>query len=292
MTHHSFGKPRREHRRVPITRQQIEQLKTAIRKDKTTAFVKVRRACLIELLTDTGARRTELANLMVDDVLRAMEMEHPLLRLDTLKQDEDAERYVPVFATALKKLRQYIEVERRKIMRNVYKEKKDHGYFFVSSTTGKPLTSPVFSNEINHLRKVAGIKSQLCPHMFRHAFITNLFVRFIQRHQLSNEDEFRRALLDGRTFIAEITSWTGHLEHQSVERYINLAFRDLSSYTETVSSVHLVMAMDKYFSEEHELLAMLEEGMPVAEYSQRLKALQVMAHKDFEIARARESSLT
>lgn len=49
---------------------------------------------------------------------------------------------------------------------------------------------------------------------------------------------------------------------------------------------------DKYFSEEHELLAMLEEGMPVAEYSQRLKALQVMAHKDFEIARARESSLT
>ncbi|MNF15194.1 hypothetical protein D3C80_2176920 [compost metagenome] len=51
------------------------------------------------------------------------------------------------------------------------------------------------------------------------------------------------------------------------------------------------MAMDKYFSEEHELLAMLEEGMPVAEYSQQLKALQKMAHKDFEIARARESAL-
>lgn len=291
MVHHSFGRPHREHRRSPVTRQQIEQLKAAIRKDKTTAFVKVRRACLIELLTDTGARRTELANLMVDDVLRALEMEHPLLRLDTLKQDEYSERHIPVFATALKKLRQYIEVERRKIMRNVYKGKKDHGYFFISSTTGKPLSSPVISNEINHLRKVAGIKSQLCPHMFRHAFITNLFVRFIQRHQLSNEDEFRRALLDSRTFIAEITSWTGHLEPQSVERYINLAFRDLSSYTETVSSVHLVMAMDKYFSEEHELLAMLEEGMPVAEYSQRLKALQAMAHKDFEIARARESSL-
>ncbi|MNG04848.1 hypothetical protein D3C84_880110 [compost metagenome] len=51
------------------------------------------------------------------------------------------------------------------------------------------------------------------------------------------------------------------------------------------------MAMDKYFSEENELLAMLEEGMPVAEYRQHLKALQAMAHKDFEIARARESSL-
>lgn len=292
MVHHSFGRPHREHRRSPVTRQQIEQLKAAIRKDKATAFVKVRRACLIELLTDTGARRTELANLMVDDVLRALEMEHPLLRLDTLKREEGAERYVPVFATALKKLRQYIEVERRRVMRKIYEGGKDHGYFFVSSTTGEPLTSPVISNEINHLRRVAGIKSQLCPHMFRHAFITNLFVRFIQRHQLSNEDEFRRALLDSRTFIAEITSWTGHLEHQSVERYINLAFRDLSSYTETISSVHLVMAMDKYFSEERELLAMLEEGMPVAEYSQRLKVLQEMAHKDFEIARARESALT
>ncbi|MCY1367945.1 Tyrosine recombinase XerC [compost metagenome] len=218
-------------------------------------------------------------------------MEHPLLRLTTLKREEGAERYVPVFATALKKLRQYIDVERRKVMRQVYKGGKDHGYFFVSSTTGNPLTSPVVSNEINHLRKVAGIKSQLCPHMFRHAFITNLFILFIQRHQLSNEDDFRRALLDSRTFVAEITSWTGQLEPKSVEYYINLAFRDLARYSETVSSVHLVMAMDKYFSEENELLAMLEEGMPVAEYRQHLKALQAMAHKDFEIARARESSL-
>ena len=31
-------------------------------------------------------------------------MEHPLLRLDTLKREDGAERYVPVFITALKKL--------------------------------------------------------------------------------------------------------------------------------------------------------------------------------------------
>lgn len=291
-THHSFGEPDREHRRNPVTTEQIEQLKTAIRKDNAQAFIKVRRACMIELLTDTGARRTEIVNLKVDDVLRALELEHPVLRLDTLKQGEGAERYVPVFATALKKLKQYIEVERRKIMRKVYKGGKDHGYFFVSSTTGRPLTSPVISNEINHLRKAANIKSQVCAHMFRHAFITNLFIRFIKRHKLSNEDEFRGALLDSQTFIAEVISWTGHIEPKSVEYYINLAFRDLSNYTETVSSVHLVMAMDKYFSEENELLALLEEGMPITEYRQRLKALQEMAHKDFDIARQRESGLT
>lgn len=292
LTHHSFGEPHREHRRSPITKEQIEQLKAAIRKDKAPAFVRVRRACMIELFSDTGARRTEVANLKVDDVLKALELEHPVLRLDTLKQGEGAERYVPVFSTALEKLKQYIEVERRKIMRTVYKGGKDHGYFFVSATTGRPLTSAAISNEINHLRKVAGIKSQVCAHMFRHAFITNLFIRFIKRHELTNKDDFRRALLDSQTFLAEVISWTGHLAPQSAEYYINLAFRDLSSYTETVNSVHLIMAMEKYFSEENELLALLEEGMPVSEYSHRLKALQEMAHKDFEIARQRESSLT
>jgi len=291
LTHHSFGKPHREHQRVPVTRVQIEQLKAAIRKDDVPATVKVRRACLIDLLSDTGARRTELANLKVNDVLQAIEMEHPLLRLSTLKREEGAERYIPVFITALKKLRQYIEVERRKIMRKVYKGGSDHGFFFVSTRTGEPLKSSVISNEINHLRKLAGIKSQVSPHMFRHAFITNLFIRLIQRHEMTNPDQFRQALLDSRTFTAEVASWTGQLEPQSVERYINLAFRDLSKYTETLTSVHLTMAMDKYFSEENELLALLEEGMPIAEYRKQILALREMAQKDFAIAKERESAL-
>ena len=291
LTHHSFGKPHREHRRQPITKNHIDLLRAAIRKDNVPATVKVRRACLIDLLTDTGARRTELANLRVADVLRAMEMEHPLLRLDTLKREQGAERYVPVFITAIKKLRQYIEVERRKIMRNAYKGGADHGFFFVSTRTGEPLKSSVISNEINHLRKLAGIKSQVTPHMFRHAFITNLFILFIKRHQLNNSDEFRQGILDTQTFIAEVITWTGHLEPQSIEDYIHLAFRDLSNYSETVSSVHLVMAMQKYFSEENQLLDLLDEGMPKEEFKKQLLALREMAQQDFVISQERESAL-
>lgn len=289
--HHSFGSRHRPHRRDPITKEQIEFLKTAIRKSRSSSFVKVRTGCLIDLLNDTGARREEIANLRVDDVLRALEMEHPLLRLDTLKREEGAERFVPVFITALKKLRQYIDVERRKIMRSVYKGGQDHGYFFVSETTGRRLTSAAISNEILTLRKLAGIEAQVTAHMFRHAFITNLFKLFIQRHQLTNADEFRRALLDSQTFIAEITSWTGHLDNKSVEHYIHVAFGDLSNYKETVSSVHLVMAMHKYLAEEKELLAMLEEGMTVDEYARKFRALRDMAEKDFSIAEQRESAL-
>lgn len=73
----------------------------------------------------------------------------------------------------------------------------------------------------------------------------------------------------------------------AVEYYINLAFRDLSIYGETVGSVHLVRAIDKYFSEENELLSMLEEGMPVEEYKNQLLSLRDMAQKDFAIAKER-----
>lgn len=211
-------------------------------------------------------------------------MEHPLLRLDTLKREEGAERFVPVFSTALKKLRQYIDVERRKIMRSVYKGGKDHRYFFVSATTGKQLTTAAVSNDILNLRKLAGIQSQVTPHMFRHAFINNLFILLIQRHQFTNSDQFRQALLDSRTFIAEITSWTRYLDSESIEHYIKVAFRDLANYKETVSSVHSVMAMRKYMSEQSELVAMLEEGMPVDEYTRQYRALKEMAQKDLMIA--------
>lgn len=291
LTHHSFGRPHREHHRDPITNDQIRLLKTANRKDKTPDFVKVRRNVMIELFTDLGPRRGELANLRVKDVRNALAMETPVLRLDTLKREEGAERYVPIFMPTLQKIDQFIDGDRRKLMRKVYKGGKDHGFVFVSARTGKPLSAAVFSNEILALRKLAGIEPQVCTHMFRHAMITRVFTHYISRHELNNADDFRRALLDTKTFLAEIVSWTGHLDPKSVEYYINLAFRNLASYTETLTSAHLTMAMDKYFQLEEELLDKLEEGMPVAEYKKELKALKELAHKDFEISEKRESSL-
>jgi integrase len=291
MWHHSFGQYHREHSRDPITDEQIRQLKTAIRKQKSSAFIKVRLARMIDMLTDTGARRTEIAMLTVTDVKAALALPEPILRLNTLKREEGAERMIPVFHTTLIRLDQYIEGERRKLMRKVYKGGKDHGFVFVSSRTGQPLTSDAISNEMRNLRKAAGIECQICPHMFRHAFITKLFVQFITRHKLNNPDEFRRALLDTETFLAEVISWTGHLEPKSVERYIHLAFRDMANYSETLTSVHMVMAMEKYFSEEAELQEQLEEGMPISEYRQALKSLKEMSKKDFDAAERRESSL-
>lgn len=291
--HHSFGKAYRESHRDPITSEQIQMLRAANRKDMATDFVKMRRLVMIELFTDLGPRRGELANLKVEDVRNAIavQLEAPVLRLDTLKREEGAERYVPILMPTLRKLDQFIDGPRRKLMRKVYKGGRDHGYLFVSARTGSPLHDTRFSNEILALRKLAGIESQICPHMFRHAMITRLFTQFIARHELNNADDFRRALLDTETFKAEIVQWTGHLSHESVEHYIHLAFRDLSGYTETLSSTHLTLAMDKYFALSADLEQQLEEGLPVAGYLRLRSELKELYKQDAEIAEKRVTSL-
>ena len=52
------------------------------------------------------------------------------------------------------------------------------------------------SNEIAKLRKIAGIKEEICAHMFRHRFITNFFVKLIKQYDWENKNEFKNALLD------------------------------------------------------------------------------------------------
>ncbi|WP_110946405.1 tyrosine-type recombinase/integrase, partial [Pseudomonas bohemica] len=289
--HYSFGKPRREHDRDPVTSEQIQTLRAANRRDRASDFVKARRLVMIELFTDLGPRRRELTNLKVQDVRDALRLENPVLRLDTLKREEGAQRFVPILAQTLRKLDQFIDGPRRKTMRQAFKGGMDHGYFFVSSRTGKPVSDTLFSNEILRLRKLAGIPLQVCPHMFRHAMITRLFTQFIARHELNNSDDFRRALLDTETFKAEIVQWTGHLDHTSVERYIHLAFRDLSSYTETLSSVHLTIAMDKYFALENDLKQQLKEGLPINEYIEQMNELEELYKRDAESAKKRTTAL-
>lgn len=289
--HHSFGKPHREHRRDPVTSEQIQMLKAANRKDKASDFVKMRRLMMIELLTDLGPRRGELANLKVQDVRNAVKLDEPVLRLDTLKREEGAERFIAIFRPTLKKLDEFIDGPRRKLMRNVYKGGKDHGYVFVSTRNGQPLRDTHLSNEIRYLRILAGIESQICPHMFRHAMVTRVFTQFIAQHKLNNADDFRRALLDTKTFVAEVVQWTGHLDPTSVEHYIHLAFRDLANYSETLSSVHQALALDKYFALSNDLKLQLEEGLPVADYLKQMNDLERMYKQDAESAEKRTTSL-
>ena len=292
LVHHSFGPPSRKKKRNPITVEQIALLKDTARKAKSSAFVKVRRSLLIDLLTDTGARRSEIEQVTIDDIKAAKKLEkNPTLRLTTLKQGELSFREVPVLPTLLHLLNNYIERQRSDIMKKKYKDGQDHRMFFVSDRTGRPLKSKTLYNEIKNLKTASGIETPIFPHMFRHRFITKLFIDLIRTHQVTNEDEFRRNLLNTEIFKAEVTQWTGHLDPDSINDYLHLALAASADYADTVNTVHMQRAMDAYFEREAELTRRLEDGLTVAEYAKELKLLKELVKKDFEVARTREASI-
>ncbi|MNO86006.1 site-specific tyrosine recombinase XerD [compost metagenome] len=255
--------------------------------------MKARRSLLIDLLTDTGARRSEIEQITIDDIKAAKKLEkNPTLRLTTLKQHGELSfREVPVLPTLLHLLNNYIERQRNEIIKTKYKEGKDHRRFFVSERTGRPLTSKTLYNEIKNLKVASGIEAPIFPHMFRHRFITKLFIDLIRTHQVTNEDEFRRNLLNTEIFKAEVTQWTGHLDTNSINDYLHLALAASTHYADTVNTVHMQRAMDAYFEREAELMRRLEDGLTVAEYAKELKLLKELAKKDFEVARTREASI-
>ncbi|MBW1245516.1 tyrosine-type recombinase/integrase [Pseudomonas tolaasii] len=294
LVHHSFGPPSRRKSRNPITTEQIVWLKETSRKSKDSNFVKARRSLLIDVLTDTGARRSEIANLTIEDVKKAKAMAAPTLTMTTLKRGGDnVTRNIPVTPTLLQLLDTFIEKARRKIIKEVYKGGKDHRYLFISETTGKRLTSKTLYNEIYKIKELAGIESQICPHMFRHRFVTEYFIDFIQQHQFNNPDDFRNSLLLNTTiFKEEVIQWTGHLSASSINTYLHLALAALSDYSATVTSIHIKRAMEGYFMREKELRQRLKEGMDVEQYSAELDLLQSLYQEDLTVAEMRGGTLS
>lgn len=241
---------------------------------------------MISILEQTGARRGEISKIKVRDILKAIEMGHPMLRLETLKQGANQEREIPVTKMLLNEAKKYITIYRKKAIKKL-KNKPDHGFLFVSDTTGKELSAESITSDISLLKNQAGIKEQTCAHMFRHAFITNLFVLLIKRHEFENQEDFRRALLNSRQFIMEVMLWTGHRDAASVERYIHLAFGKLAGYEATVSSVHMIRAIRVSDQAEALLLQRLQAGMPMAQYVLELEQLKTLRDEDFKIAEER-----
>jgi integrase len=291
-SHRSFTFVRREHRRDPITDADIEKLITTNRNSRYSSFVRERRACMLDLFEATGARRDEIQNVSVDDILTALEHPENRLTMTTLKVGGDNEtREVIVPGMILRKIKAHIEKARKKIVRDRYKLGADHRMLFISERTGKMLSGQTLSNEIGTLRELAGIPHQVCLHMYRHAFVTKRFLELLNEHEISNEDEFRKNLIDMKTFITEIQLQTGQLDSDSVEHYIHLAFRDLASYDKTIKSVRHNQITEIYLRKQKELRDALIEGMSKEEYVARLDELDDWLRQDMATADRARSML-
>jgi site-specific recombinase XerD len=187
---------------------------------------------MLTLLEVTGGRRSEVAALTVESVWQAARMEYPMLKLLTVKRagGRDAHRLVPIARHDLVILIEFIEKNRRRVVRTTCGLDADDGVVLVSETTGHGLSDNTITQEIHKLRRHSGIEEQACPHMFRHRFITKLFVALIEQHHLENQDEIRRALLDAETMKQKIQQWTGHKDLRSLDTYINLAFEETANF--------------------------------------------------------------
>lgn len=169
-------------------------------------FLYNRRACLILLLENTGARMGELGELRVEDVITAGRMDDSMLRLVTLKQGEGKERLIPISRHVLNELQTHIRVHRSTVIKKTVGKNNDDGYFFIGASTGTRIKDGTLTSEITKLRNVAGITGRACGHMFRGTFITKLFVLLIERHEFENKDEFRKLLIDSETIKADVIS--------------------------------------------------------------------------------------
>jgi integrase len=281
--HHSFSSGNRLHKRSPISAQNIGMLRKAIDESSGCQFIKDRQHVLITLLENTGARRGELGKLMVSDFMAALTMADPMLKIHTLKRGGGT-RMIPVSRMVLQQVSDHIKFERRHVVKNTIGLDNDHGFLFVSSRSGKRLASEGISKQIEKLRIHAGISEQACAHMFRHAFITKLFVMLIERHNIENPEGFRRMLITTKKFAFEVLKWTGGKSIQALDYYIDLAFAKVENYKATVQAVDLARYMEIFDQGLGRLTDTLERNRDVDCYLRDLKRLIKLRNADFAAA--------
>lgn len=203
---------------------------------------RLRDIAFYQCLEQLGARINEILFITVEDINLAAESgENPQLRLTTLKrQDDTTNRYIPVTHALLVAIKEYINKVRKKVIKRTIGKQNDHGYLFVSLTTGKKVSSDTFANQMNKWKIELNIEGELHAHLYRHAFITNKLVEIILQHkEINSADKFRENLLNTEKFKMQLQQWTGHTRLSSLDTYIDLAFAAINGYTETYNAVQL-----------------------------------------------------
>jgi hypothetical protein len=276
-------------KRLPIASANVEKLKQVVAKVSKTPHQRIRRYVMLKLLEITGARRGEVALLTVASVVNASRMEVPMLYTPTLKKGgEHLEyRYIPISRADAKFLAQYAEIHRRILVGRVLKG-KDHGLFLVSGTTGEALKPNSITAEVRRLAASAGISQKACPHMFRHRFITKLFVAMIEQHQIENPDHFRRMLIDEEQFKRKVAEFTG-TGISSLDHYIDLAFEEVGNFQRVYDLTTVGLTVDSFIGTLDAMIAQASSGEVPYLSAQRLLELMQALRLDLEAAKSKVS---
>lgn len=154
--------------------------------------LRIRNLCILDLLEFSGIRLTELTTLKVQDVQSALNDPENKIKFHTLKKQNKSSRIIPIPKNLITSLTYYIKFHRNPIIR-LKKNISDHGYLFISHTSGEPLKSSSITTFFNQWSAILGI--HVHAHLFRHYYITNKFKSLIQEYNISNPDDFRNQIL-------------------------------------------------------------------------------------------------
>jgi len=183
-------------------------------------------------------------------------------------------RYVPVNKADFNEIATYIKIYRSKIIKNTVGKTNDEGYLLISENTGKAILPVTITNEINKIRKVAGIEENVCAHMFRHRFITNLFIQLIKQYDIQNKDQFRNSLMDLENLKVYIQQATGHKNVNSLENYIDIAKIELTNMNNVVDNLLEERNTEAIEKEKQRLLIMLKnKEISTTEYIKQIEKL-------------------
>ena len=276
LSHICFPTKEPTKRRSPVSLGNIEKMYESVGETSNSNFVQKRNRVILKLLEITGARVGEIALLTVEDIQNIFSQENSSLKMRTLKRRGGLidYRYVPVNKADFNEVLTYIKIYRSKIIKNTIGKANDEGFLLVNENTGKAILSITITNEINKIRKVAGIEENVCAHMFRHRFITNLFIQLIKQYDIQNKDQFRNSLMDLENLKVYIQQVTGHKNVNSLDNYIDIAKSELTNMDKVVNNLLEVIDIESIEKEKQRLLTMLKnKEITTAEYIKQIEKL-------------------
>lgn len=234
--------------RLPISSESIVALRKAAVKSSPNAFIKMRRLVLLLLLEVTGGRRGEVAELTIDAVRSAKQMDNPLMELVTLKKrgTTPSKRLIPISRHDIDYLDNYLQLYRNPHVRRIFGNIVGDGKVLVSDTSGTGLQPNTITQEVWTLRLHSGLSVPVCAHMFRHRFCTKVLISLIEEHKERNADEFRQRLISNNDLMTKLTQWTGQSSIESLQRYIHLAFEEFAHTKQVVNSTIVRQKLDSF----------------------------------------------
>ena len=168
-------------KQIPISEEEMENLGEILESESGNSLEKL----IIETLYQTGMRKSELCNILLDQVdFSKSEI--------FVKGKGNKQRVVPISENLLKRMQEYVAIR---------KPNEDSGIYFFVRENGKKLSEKFVYSVVNRYLSLITLKKKKSPHILRHSFAT---------HVLNNGAE-----------ISKVKKILGHSSLASTQVYTN-----------------------------------------------------------------------